>query len=74
LEANARASAGWKGYTTNLTDQTAEFVIGAYHQIECQTDWSIKKFVRTEVARVSGDSLNGKLTRPHRFTCAVACF
>jgi hypothetical protein len=91
LEAKARALAGWKGYTTNLTDQSAEFVIGAYHQlwrieksfrmskhdlqarpiyhhkresieahltivfaalavshwIESQTDWSIKKFVRT---------------------------
>jgi hypothetical protein len=91
LEAKARALAGWKGYTTNLTDQNAEFVIGAYHRlwrieksfrmskhdlqarpiyhhkresieahltivfaalavshwIESQTDWSIKKFVRT---------------------------
>ena len=33
LETKARALAGLKGYTTNLTDQTAEFVIGAYHQL-----------------------------------------
>ncbi|MBX7435320.1 IS1634 family transposase, partial [Mycobacterium sp. Y57] len=33
LEAKARALAGWKGYTTNLTDQTPEFVIGAYHHL-----------------------------------------
>jgi hypothetical protein len=91
LEAKTRALAGWKGYTTNLTSQPADFVIGAYHQlwrieksfrmskhdlqarpiyhctrdsieahlsvvfaamavshwIEHQTNWSIKKFVRT---------------------------
>jgi hypothetical protein len=39
LEAKARALAGWKGYTTNLTTcpdttpVTAEFVIGAYHRL-----------------------------------------
>ncbi len=39
LEANARAPAGIKGYVTNLracadgTPVTAEFVIGAYHQL-----------------------------------------
>jgi hypothetical protein len=39
LEAKARALAGWKGYTTNLTacpdgtPVTAEFVIGAYHRL-----------------------------------------
>jgi transposase len=91
LEAKARGLAGLKGYTTNLVEQTPEFVIGAYHQlwrieksfrmskhdlqarpvyhhkresidahltivfaalavshyIETQTNWSIKKFVRT---------------------------
>jgi len=91
LEAKTRALAGWKGYTTNLTTASAEFVIDAYHQlwriekafrmskhdlqarpiyhhtresieahlsivfaamavshyIETQTDWSIKRFVRT---------------------------
>ena len=91
LEAKNRALAGWKGYTTNLTTVTSEFVIDAYHQlwrieksfrmskhdlqarpiyhhtrdsieahlsivvaamavshfIETQTNWSIKKFVRT---------------------------
>ena len=37
LEAKARALAGWKGYTTNLTDHaaghTAEFVVGAYARL-----------------------------------------
>src|SRR3954470_12864294 len=33
LEAKTRALAGWKGYTTNLTTEPAEFVIGAYHQL-----------------------------------------
>ena len=41
LEAKARALAGIKGYTTNLTGQTAEFVIGAYHQL-----WRIEKSFR----------------------------
>jgi hypothetical protein len=41
LEAKARALAGWKGYTTNLTGQTAQFVIDAYHQL-----WLIEKSFR----------------------------
>jgi hypothetical protein len=41
LEAKARALAGWKGYTTNLTSQTPEFVIDAYHQL-----WRIEKSFR----------------------------
>jgi len=41
LEAKARALAGIKGYTTNLTSQTAEFIIGAYHQL-----WRIEKSFR----------------------------
>ena len=41
LEAKTRALAGWKGYTTNLTGQTAEFVIDAYHQL-----WHIEKSFR----------------------------
>jgi transposase len=41
LEAKTRALAGWKGYTTNLTDQSAEFVIDAYHQL-----WRIEKGFR----------------------------
>jgi hypothetical protein len=41
LEAKARELAGIKGYTTNLTGQTAEFVIGAYHQL-----WRIEKAFR----------------------------
>jgi transposase len=41
LEAKSRALAGWKGYTTNLTTVTAEFVIDAYHQL-----WRIEKSFR----------------------------
>jgi transposase len=41
LEAKTRALAGWKGYSTNLTGQTAEFVINAYHQL-----WRIEKSFR----------------------------
>jgi transposase len=33
LEAKARALAGIKGYTTNITNPTPEFVIGAYHDL-----------------------------------------
>ena len=33
LEAKARALAGIKGYITNLSDPSAEFVIGAYHRL-----------------------------------------
>jgi transposase len=41
LEAKARGTAGLKGYTTNLTEQTPAFVIGAYHQL-----WRIEKAFR----------------------------
>jgi hypothetical protein len=41
LEAKARGLAGWKGYTTNLTGQTAQFVVDAYHQL-----WHIEKSFR----------------------------
>jgi len=41
LEAETRALAGWKGYTTNLTTESADFVIGAYHQL-----WRIEKAFR----------------------------
>ena len=41
LEAKARGLAGLKGYTTNLTNQTPEFVIDAYHQL-----WRIEKSFR----------------------------
>src|SRR4029078_11835517 len=33
LEAKTRAQAGWKGYTTNLTTESAQFVIDGYHQL-----------------------------------------
>jgi len=41
LETKARALAGIKGYTTNLANPSAEFVIGAYHQL-----WRIEKSFR----------------------------
>jgi hypothetical protein len=41
LEAKTRALAGWKGYTTNLVDQPAAFVIDSYHQL-----WHIEKAFR----------------------------
>ena len=41
LEAKTRALAGWKGYTTSLVGQSAEFVIDAYHQL-----WRIEKSFR----------------------------
>jgi hypothetical protein len=41
LEAKTRAPAGWKGYTTNLTTASSEFVIDAYHQL-----WRIEKSFR----------------------------
>jgi hypothetical protein len=40
-EAKARALAGLKGYVTNLEAPTAEFVLGAYHQL-----WQIEKSFR----------------------------
>ena len=41
LEAKTRSLAGWKGYTTNLTAEPAQFVIDAYHQL-----WRIEKAFR----------------------------
>ena len=41
LEAKTRALAGWKGYTTNLTTMSPEFVIEAYRQL-----WHIEKSFR----------------------------
>jgi Transposase DDE domain len=41
LEAKTRALAGWKGYTTNLATESAQFVIDAYHQL-----WRIEKAFR----------------------------
>jgi hypothetical protein len=38
LETKARSLAGLRGYTTNIANPTAEFVIGAYHQL-----WRIEK-------------------------------
>ena len=41
LEAKTRGLAGWKGYTTNLTKASPEFVIDAYHRL-----WRIEKAFR----------------------------
>lgn len=41
LETKARSLAGIKGYTTNITNPSPEFVIGAYHQL-----WRIEKSFR----------------------------
>jgi IS4 transposase len=41
LEAKARTLAGLKGYTTNLANVSAEFIIDAYHQL-----WRIEKSFR----------------------------
>ena len=41
LADQTRALAGWKGYTTNLTAASPEFVIDAYHQL-----WHIEKSFR----------------------------
>ena len=41
MEAKTHALTGWKGYTTNHTGQSADFVIGAYHQL-----WRIEKAFR----------------------------
>ena len=41
LETKVRGLAGLKGYTTNLVEQTPDFVIGAYHQL-----WRIEKSFR----------------------------
>jgi hypothetical protein len=41
LEAKARALAGLKGYVTNLESPTAEYVLGAYHQL-----WQIEHSFR----------------------------
>lgn len=41
LEAKTRALAGLKGYVTNLDAPTADFVIGAYHQL-----WQVEKSFR----------------------------
>jgi hypothetical protein len=41
LEAKTRTLAGWKGYTTNLTNASPQFVIDAYHQL-----WRIERSFR----------------------------
>jgi transposase len=43
LEAKARGLASWKGYTTNLTTESPEFIIDAYHQL-----WRIERSFRSK--------------------------
>jgi hypothetical protein len=49
LEAKTRALAGWKGYTTNLTGHSTQFVIDAYHQL-----WLIEKSFRMSKVKSRG--------------------
>ena len=62
LEAKARALAGLKGYVTNLEAPTAEYVIGAYHQL-----WQIEKSFRmskTDLAPGRSTTTNATRSRP----------
>lgn len=61
LEVKARALAGVKGYTTNLTDRTPEFIIGAYHQL-----WHIEKRRMTKHDLQVGQSITGNAIRSRR--------
>jgi transposase len=56
LEAKARGLAGLNGYTTNLVEQTPEFVIGSYHQL-----WRIEKSFR-----MSKHDLQARLIYHHK--------
>ena len=61
LEAKARALAGLKGYVTNLEAPTAEYVIGAYHQL-----WQIEKSFRMSKTDLRGPADLPPQTRLHR--------
>jgi hypothetical protein len=61
LEAKTRAIAGWKGDTTNLTTESAQFVIDAYHQL-----WHIEKAFRMSKARPTGPADLPPLAQIHR--------
>jgi hypothetical protein len=71
LEAKARALAGWKGYSTNLTTcpdgtpVTAEFVIGAYHrlyQIEASFRMSKHDLAARPIYHHKRESIDAHLT------------
>jgi hypothetical protein len=71
LEAKARALAGWKGYSTNLTTcpdgtaVTAEFVIGAYHrlyQIEASFRMSKHDLAARPIYHRKRESIDAHLT------------
>lgn len=62
LETKTRTLAGWKAYSTNLVDQPAEFVIGAYHQL-----WHIEKSFRMSKHDLKpGRSTTTSANRPKR--------
>ena len=42
LETKAKTLAGWKGYATNVVDESPEFVTNAYHQL-----WHVEKSFQT---------------------------
>jgi hypothetical protein len=61
LEAKTRALAGWKGYTTNLTGHSSEFVFAAYHQL-----WRIEKGFRMSKHDLPGPSTTTSANRSRR--------
>lgn len=65
LEAKARALAGWKGYSTNLTTVGPDFVIGAYHrlfQIERSFPMSKHDLAARPIYHHKRASIEGQLT------------
>jgi hypothetical protein len=63
LEAKTRTLAGWKGYTTNLANQSPEFVIDAYHQL-----WRIEKSFRMSKHDLQGCPSTTTSASPSRRT------
>jgi hypothetical protein len=63
LEAKTRALAGWKGYTTNLVGQPAQFVIDAYHQL-----WRIEKAFRMSKHDLQARPIYHRTATPSRLT------
>lgn len=61
LEAKTRALAGWKGYTTNLTTVSPEFVSDAYHQL-----WHIEKSFRMSKHDLQARPIYPPPARVHR--------
>jgi hypothetical protein len=61
LEAKTRVLAGWKGYTTNLTGQSAEFVIDAYRQLWVRREALVDRMEVRDLRRRSYRSRTVKL-------------